>query len=85
MDEERPPGIPLPMVHAGAGGPAKTCERCGESFRCGAGAPACWCKQVVVSGWARRQIVTTYFDCLCPACLGDFAAAGAEHVRGRPG
>jgi hypothetical protein len=49
----------------------KTCERCGNRFRCGG--EACWCKQVTLTDATRAQLAGTYRDCLCPECLRSIA------------
>ncbi len=45
----------------------KTCERCGEGFKCGLS--QCWCGEFAVNDSQYEKIVKQYHDCLCPACL----------------
>jgi len=49
------------------------CERCGESFHCGAKEQQCWCMQVTLSEGRREELSKQFKLCLCPACLKDAA------------
>ena len=57
------------------------CERCGETFGCGAGTGSCWCGDVDLSDTTRAALALSYERCLCPACLA--AAADGELSRPR--
>ncbi len=55
-------------------GKAKTCERCGNKFRCLAGTgKRCWCNDYVLSRETLKRIKAGYRDCLCPGCLAALA------------
>ena|GEM_PF-2198575 len=60
-----------------------TCERCGRRFVCGGvKLEACWCAEVELSDSARALLRGRYQNCLCPACLQQFAEVNnppAEH------
>ena len=53
--------------------PPKRCSRCGRSFGCAHGEPGCWCESVVLRRETLDELRRLADDCLCPACLGDFA------------
>jgi hypothetical protein len=61
------------MDHSGRKPSAKTCEKCGSMFACGASESSCWCDAVKLSAEALAQLRATYRDCLCPECLPSFA------------
>ncbi len=44
------------------------CNRCGESFSCGANETKCWCESFALLSPIPKQ----YKDCLCQACLNVF-------------
>lgn len=46
----------------------KTCEKCRQSFSCGAPTGDCWCMSLPIA----KEIPATFTDCLCPKCLPDF-------------
>jgi hypothetical protein len=48
-----------------------TCPRCKEVFACRS--TGCWCASVELSGDALEGLRRSYNDCLCPACLAEFA------------
>ncbi|HEV7375146.1 MAG TPA: cysteine-rich CWC family protein [Pyrinomonadaceae bacterium] len=50
-----------------------TCEACGEVFTCGATLQACWCAEINLSETTRAELRSRYQDCLCRACLENFA------------
>ena len=49
----------------------KTCPRCKERFECRMN--GCWCNQVKVSAALLKWLDRTFDDCLCPACLAEYA------------
>ena len=49
----------------------KKCPRCKESFECSMG--GCWCEQVRLSAAMLKWLDRTFDDCLCPACLAEYA------------
>ena len=58
--------------------PPRQCEACGQPFVCCASLKGCWCVGVKLSAEVRQQMRAQYKDCLCPACLQQFAAASRE-------
>jgi hypothetical protein len=62
-----PDGSPDKIESASSVIREKTCEACGETFECRAG--ACWCDAVVVTDETRARLRAHYAHCLCPACL----------------
>lgn len=54
------------------------CERCGDSFGCGAKSKSCWCAEVELNSETLKRLGKNYRECLCPKCLGKFAD---EEVR----
>lgn len=50
------------------------CGSCGETFGCGAKLDGCWCTDVTLSKEVAAQIEKDFAGCLCPKCLGSFAA-----------
>jgi hypothetical protein len=50
----------------------KTCPRCAAIFACGG--VACWCNDVRLGPDALKWLERHYEDCLCPACLSEFAS-----------
>jgi len=65
---------PYPDDVAGGacGAASKTCGKCGRAFLCQSG--GCWCEEVKMSAETLRWLSRAYDDCLCPVCLGEFAA-----------
>ena len=55
----------------------KTCAKCGAPFGCG-GLLGCWCRDVTLDEASLAVLKEKYADCLCPACLKDFAEASAK-------
>jgi len=58
---------------------AKTCSICGRSFGCANGRPGCWCESVSVTRETLGKIRAIASECICPACLSDFAGRAASH------
>jgi cobalamin transport system permease protein len=56
---------------------AKICSLCGRSFGCAHGKPGCWCESVSVTRETLAEIRAIANECICPACLADFAARAA--------
>lgn len=50
-----------------------TCEACGEVFTCGATLLVCWCAEINLSEATRAHLRSRYQNCLCRACLENFA------------
>ena len=50
----------------------KACPRCMARFACGG--VGCWCNEVRLGPDALKWLERHYEDCLCPACLGEFAS-----------
>jgi hypothetical protein len=51
------------------------CEACGQSFACEISlGKGCWCGEVKLSEDTRRELRSTYRNCLCRACLEDVVA-----------
>lgn len=50
----------------------KTCEACGNSFRCGG--YQCWCGKLGITEPQMDWIAARYKDCLCSVCLAKVAA-----------
>ncbi len=53
------------------------CESCGDEFGCGAKLDGCWCMEVTLSEKSTAEIAKDFAGCLCPQCLGSFAARPA--------
>ena len=53
------------------------CESCGDEFICGATITGCWCMNVNVTDDARAEMKEKFQKCLCPKCLGSYAADAA--------
>jgi iron complex transport system permease protein len=51
----------------------KECPQCGERFGCLHGRPGCWCEQVTLTAETLVRLRTLADDCLCPACLSEYA------------
>jgi hypothetical protein len=66
-----------------AGCGASVCESCGGEFTCGAGSGGCWCAGVRLDEAARAELRARFRGCLCPACLGTYAAGRPD--RGETG
>src|SRR6476646_230612 len=49
----------------------KNCPRCKERFECRS--DGCWCAQVRLSAAMLKWLDRTFDDCLCPACLSQYA------------
>ncbi|EMI72199.1 cysteine-rich CWC family protein [Leptospira noguchii] len=47
----------------------KLCQRCGQSFGCGAAFYSCECFSINLSSEVLNQIKNNYDDCLCISCL----------------
>jgi hypothetical protein len=54
-------------------GNEKKCPRCGATFRC-LGDQDCWCESVQILQKDFIRITQSYSDCLCPACLKEYAS-----------
>lgn len=50
------------------------CASCGETFGCGAKLDGCWCTELTLSETATAEVAKDFEGCLCPKCLGAFAA-----------
>ena len=50
----------------------KRCSKCGLGFDCG-GLFGCWCRDVKLDQATLATLKQLYVDCLCPACLKQFA------------
>ncbi len=46
-----------------------TCESCGNEFTCGATSKDCWCFNVKISEENRKELKSTFENCLCQNCL----------------
>ena len=51
----------------------KECPRCEAHFRC-EGDRDCWCEKVNIHRVQMLEVMELYTDCLCPACLKNYAA-----------
>ena len=60
---------------------ATVCERCGETFGCGAATGGCWCDAVAVDGAVLASLAAEHERCLCPACLRSVAAGRVGKVE----
>ena len=54
------------------------CEACQKPFHCGASIKGCWCLTVQLKDGAREELRARYKHCLCPDCLGQYAAPSEE-------
>jgi iron complex transport system permease protein len=61
----------------------KSCPRCGTQFGCADGAAGCWCEAVSLTQDALDEIRDLADDCLCAACLGEFASRDAAEGETR--
>jgi len=61
----------------------KACESCGTSFFCRAAAE-CWCASLALSNADRKRIGEIHADCLCPNCLGTYAARRLTDLAHQP-
>ena len=52
------------------------CERCGQSFACGASLAGCWCAEVKLMDEQRAELRRKFQRCLCRECLEEFAREG---------
>ncbi len=53
-------------------GMTKKCPKCGASFQC-FGDADCWCENVQIHKPEMLKIIENFNDCLCPACLAEYA------------
>ena len=53
--------------------PDRICESCKNPFHCGASLKGCWCLKVELREGARKELRSTFKDCLCPECLERFS------------
>ena len=64
-------------VHWGRSGPIVerpgTCESCGQPFACELSLAGCWCSKIELTDAARAEMRSKYKNCLCPACLKQYA------------
>jgi hypothetical protein len=54
---------------------SKACSKCITVFECKADETGCWCEAFTISTDNLRELKTSFADCLCPACLKEYAAA----------
>ncbi len=55
------------------------CEACGQSFACEISlGKGCWCGEVTLSEDTRHELLATYRNCLCRACLEKAEARNAR-------
>jgi hypothetical protein len=54
------------------------CELCGSTFGCGVDDGECWCFDAPHLPDRGAIAAAGASDCVCPACLRSFAAAGPE-------
>jgi hypothetical protein len=59
------------------------CESCGAEFGCGAMLAGCWCSELKLSDETRAKLRARFGDCLCRACLEQFAASDDAQSRER--
>jgi hypothetical protein len=65
-----------------------SCPVCARAFRCGGGAPGCWCEAIALQPETLAELRTLADACLCPGCLGQLAQrdrVGAANPHPRPG
>lgn len=51
----------------------KKCQKCGSEFRC-EGDKDCWCEEVPLHRARMVEILESFSDCICPACMKSFEA-----------
>jgi hypothetical protein len=51
----------------------KKCPSCGNLFECYS-EDDCWCEHYQLNRKEYLEIIGKYDDCICPQCLGKFAA-----------
>jgi len=56
----------------------KHCSKCQATFGCKNEGPGCWCESLQVPLETLGQLRVQYENCLCPACLREYATGAVE-------
>jgi len=57
---------------------SKNCSKCKTLFECTCETPGCWCEGVFIDQDTLNEIKRVYENCLCPACLKEYATKQAS-------